>query len=443
MKKLALTTLIIHLSVLLYAQHDFRPGYIITLNNDTIKGLIDNNPDQENAVYCNFKNDSTSEIKTYASTDLKEYVFNDGKHYIQKNIKFLSAMAPSTSYFLERVSTGIINLYYIKNLGFHYYFIEKSDELYELTNEKISYIENGVTYTKLSEKYKHVFSMLMNDAPSIGAAIESTSFTKTAFVKLLEKYHTQLDKKNEFILYSSDNAKNKAKWKLRYGVAVGFNYTYINTSAFETYDPFYENSSYFNVEYAQIVSSNMPSVFGNPNTYHTINVGPGLFINLNNNSKNSIQFEVNIANKKFKRLDFSLSSICITAPLIYKRELRYYETFKPFFDVGICLYHEENITSTMNIEIKEPLSRNSQGQITYEHTSYKINPKNSSVNNMTNHFGFLAGFGYSYPLTKHNLLEIELRADYSENRFSSFLGTVTIASMYRYLNTGLIARISF
>ncbi|HET6226640.1 MAG TPA: hypothetical protein VFF27_10195 [Bacteroidia bacterium] len=448
MKKLILSIIVCQLSVLLHAQHDFRSGYVITTTNDTIKGLIDNNPDQENAVYCNFKNDpATSEIKTYTSHDLKEYAFTGGKHYYTKSIKFSNLLSPyAAPYFLERISTGVINLYYIKSLGFPYYFVEKINdpELYELTNDKITFIENGKTYATNSNKYKGVFSMVMNDDPSITKNIENTGFNRADFIDLLEKYHTHLNKKSEFTVYDSNNKKDKAKWKLRYGIAVGINYLYVKTNTYEAYDPYFLNDPFsIQIEYAKIVSSNMPSLTGNKNTYQSINACPGLFVNLNNNSKNSIQFELSFINKRFGHNDFLFSTTSFIAPLIYKREFRYYKKLKPFFDIGFCLHYEHAVVTRMKTVVDEPYMKNANNEVVYDRYSFTVSPKNSTITGLTYHYGFLGGLGCSYPLTKRNTLEFELRLDYTETQFNSFFGSITVLSKYRYINTGLITRISF
>ena len=127
----------------LIAQHDFRPGSITTNNNETIEGYIDYAPVQSNALTCNFRLDSSSAVKLYLPRDLKEYSFKEGKRYITKTVEIDDV---SRLYFLDCLVKGDVNLYYMKNLGLDYYFIEQSANLYELSNNRVSYTDNGKTY---------------------------------------------------------------------------------------------------------------------------------------------------------------------------------------------------------------------------------------------------------------------------------------------------------
>lgn len=69
-----------------YSQTDFRPGYIINLNNDTTYGLIDSRGDIRNAQLCVFRKDTKSEPINYTPADLFGYRFIDGKYYISKTV---------------------------------------------------------------------------------------------------------------------------------------------------------------------------------------------------------------------------------------------------------------------------------------------------------------------------------------------------------------------
>jgi hypothetical protein len=190
------------------AQHDFRPGYIVTYGNDTIQGQIDYAPMKINSIMCNFRPDSTSPVKIYSAADIKGYSFTPGKRCITKNIKIGDK---PRLYFLEYVVSGKVNLYYLKNSGFEYYFIEQSGKMHELRTGYQTYIENGVTYSKASEKYKSTLLAVLKDAPGISEEIEYTHFDRKSLTDLIVTYHQLINQPGSYKIYPASEEKPRRK----------------------------------------------------------------------------------------------------------------------------------------------------------------------------------------------------------------------------------------
>ena len=68
------------------AQRDYRKGYIITNQQDTIYGWIDYRGDLRNAKTCSFKKTETDRATDYSPSDIAAYRFIDNKYYVSKNI---------------------------------------------------------------------------------------------------------------------------------------------------------------------------------------------------------------------------------------------------------------------------------------------------------------------------------------------------------------------
>jgi hypothetical protein len=190
------------------AQHDFRPGYIVTYGNDTTQGQIDYAPIKINSIMCNFRPDSTAPVKIYSAADLKSYSFFSGRRCVTKNIKIGDKPA---LYFLEYIVSGEINLYYLKNSGFEYYFIEQSGKMHELRTGYQTYIENGVTYSKASEKYKSTLLAVLKDAPGISEEIEHTHFDRQSLTALIVTYHQLINKPTSYKIYPASEDKFRRK----------------------------------------------------------------------------------------------------------------------------------------------------------------------------------------------------------------------------------------
>jgi hypothetical protein len=190
------------------AQHDFRPGYIVTYANDTIKGEIDYAPMKINSIMCNFRRDPTKPVKVYSTVDLIGYTFINGKRCLSKNVEINDIWA---RHFLECLIIGDINLYYLKNKGHDYYFIEQSSKIYELKNEYIAYIHEGVTYSRESEEYKNILLAVLPDTLELSDKISRTYYNHKSLCELIIHYHELINKPTDYWMYTVPENKVKRK----------------------------------------------------------------------------------------------------------------------------------------------------------------------------------------------------------------------------------------
>ncbi|MDR2036941.1 MAG: outer membrane beta-barrel protein [Bacteroidales bacterium] len=128
MKKISLSIAISTLfTIFCFAQRDFRDGYIITNQLDTIYGQIDYRGDIRNSKVCSFTKNSTNQSIDYLPDEIFAYRFIDGRYYISKELD------NGKKVFLEFLVNGMANLYYYRDEKFtDYYFIEKNNRLSEL-----------------------------------------------------------------------------------------------------------------------------------------------------------------------------------------------------------------------------------------------------------------------------------------------------------------------
>ena len=116
-----------------FSQQNLMEGYVIELSNDTIYGYIDFRGDIYNSSKCVFFDQPGSESRIFYPGEIVAYRFPGSRYYISKSIKTISG---DSTVFLEYLVNGITSLYYLKdNIGDHF-FIERGNELYELTDRK-------------------------------------------------------------------------------------------------------------------------------------------------------------------------------------------------------------------------------------------------------------------------------------------------------------------
>jgi hypothetical protein len=113
--RLFISVLFISIVQILNAQSDFKPGYIITLQNDTVYGKIDNRGELLMAQVCIFKS-LQGEKHDYTPSEIKAFRITDEKYYIAKllngNMVFLEFLIKGKNKYLLYVRFGGMALLY-------------------------------------------------------------------------------------------------------------------------------------------------------------------------------------------------------------------------------------------------------------------------------------------------------------------------------------------
>jgi len=195
MKKNAVIIILLLLTItVLKAQSNYRPGYIITVNNDTIRGLIDFRTDEVNAKVCKFKLSETSKEQSYHPGEIAGFRYiEDGKYYVSRD--FLIE-GKQEKIFWEYLVQGILSLYFLERGGIEYYSFE--DELGNVTivpkypDKQLTLRETGNTYMKQDNQYMGIVRYLFRDNKSVSKAAESVKFNHPSMINLTKKYHDEV-----------------------------------------------------------------------------------------------------------------------------------------------------------------------------------------------------------------------------------------------------------
>lgn len=163
-KKLRLLALFTFLSIQVKAQSDFRPGYVINTQGDSINGFINYRNDIKNTEECIFQKELNSNKVIYKPHQLKSYGFIDGKYYISNNSQNFKSVP---NVFLEYISKGSINIFYYRDNTQGHYIASKDTLIVEL-NHLVNNVNTSTnsTLTK-SDRYKDQLKFLMRDQPTI------------------------------------------------------------------------------------------------------------------------------------------------------------------------------------------------------------------------------------------------------------------------------------
>jgi hypothetical protein len=206
-----------------FAKRDFRPGFIISKNGDTLRGFILYKSVNASNI-CSFRQELKGPVTEYTPMDILAYRFDDGRYYIPKEITLEDVRK---WVFVEFLIKGKANIYFMKDRNDHY-FIEKDDgRIVELTEkEKIITEKDGKTFVK-PEQYSGKLKSVLSDCPDIYTEIDRMNLNHSSLIRLAKDYHTRVCTTEECIVFE----RKKRPPRLRIGFYGGYTLSTIKFGA--------------------------------------------------------------------------------------------------------------------------------------------------------------------------------------------------------------------
>ena len=168
----------------LYAQPDYRQGYVISNSNDTLYGKIAYRKDKRMSQICKFKTQERKIVK-YTPNDIAAYRFLDSKYFVSREVS-------DKKVFLEYLVKGLVNIYYFRDgRNTNLYYIEKEDMPLTALLYKEGYdIIDGKQSFYTTNTHKKTLYSYMYDAPEVQKPINlMTKPEHRDLIKLAEDYH--------------------------------------------------------------------------------------------------------------------------------------------------------------------------------------------------------------------------------------------------------------
>ena len=179
---------------LAFAQQDFRNGFIVTSQHDTIFLQIDYRSQAKNYESCRTKDGSG--IKEYGPEDLLGYGFVDDKY-------FKSGIVEGS--FVEVLVLGELSLY--RHVGS--YYAKKDDNLYHL-EEKIVKIGDGSTRrVRTDTRWKGLLGFMISDCITGQEVLRKLRFDERRITNLVIQYNTC--RPSPFTVYKASKPWTKAE----------------------------------------------------------------------------------------------------------------------------------------------------------------------------------------------------------------------------------------
>lgn len=342
MKYLVTVVTFFFLSILeILAQSDFRDGYIIKNNNDTVYGLIDYKGNKASAKKCIYRVNINSDNQVFTPDDIKCYRFIDSKYYVSKSVNIDNEIK---QLFLEYLINGIVDIYYYRDdKGEHYLVDNGTDKLYELKCEEKEIIINNTQYIEKTKDYIGVLKFTFQKSPTISKKVENIDLNHTSLIEIAHDYHNEVCSGEECIIYE----KRLTKIKSTYGILIGLNGISISQTGEFADDLYYMRNSQFGFELFPSIGLyykvNMP--FVNERLYFQYE---GTYSHVNLKTSNSYirpENDMNYLN------DISLTQNMFNNLVVLKYEFPKGK-IRPTFQIGGFAKYFFKTDYTRNLEVK-------------------------------------------------------------------------------------------
>jgi hypothetical protein len=163
---------------------DFRPGFIVTSQGDSLTGLVANRTSRTNSSQCRFKQNEKSEVVRYAPADLRSYGIYGYKQYRAEEI-FIRGRKQRV--FLELLIAGNMSLLSYRDI----FFLQKDSLVLLPRPAKQTVQENGKTFNAVDQRYVGIVRAMMKDC-----ALKDGQFlyNESTFTDRVNRYNECLGK---------------------------------------------------------------------------------------------------------------------------------------------------------------------------------------------------------------------------------------------------------
>lgn len=284
----------------LFSQSDFRYGYVLKQNGDTLFGQVNYQKDDQNRKNCVFKHFEIAPTVNYSPNMIKGYGILGEKQFISLHL--------NDSYvFAEYLVKGKTSLLYLNYKGEHFYLLCENETPIELKNNKTE----DLNAKKVYENYKAYLQSKLQPG-DYSQSIKDSKLEIKSLVSLISSYNLSM----KYVYEIPDRPKGKSILKdysilgtkrIQFGVLGGIAYNSFSAKVMsqghKDADFYLSAANYqnqFNPLYGLFfkwnISRETPRLFLQTNVfYHAVNIHGSSAI------KNIIYYEtVNYDNFYFK-----------------------------------------------------------------------------------------------------------------------------------------------
>ena len=168
----------------LSAQKDFRAGFAVLSNGDTLHGFVNYGSPKRNISLCQFRPDKNSSVVEYKPDQLLAYGFTGDKFYESRNY---SSSEGVKKVFMEIVVKGKLS---ILKYGVQFYVQKAPGDLVELKTEQKEKKVNGVIEVITVNSFVGVLNSITQDCPAVHDVVSKTRLSTKSLSEFAVQYNS-------------------------------------------------------------------------------------------------------------------------------------------------------------------------------------------------------------------------------------------------------------
>lgn len=199
-----------------FGQSEYRKGYVLLKNKDTLQGLISYNRNGLNGKRCVFKKSEKSEIQKFTPEEVLGYRFIDGKYYVTRNVP---KNGVDRLLFLEYLIKGVVDVYYYLDFkGAHYWVSDVSGKLRELNNGDLKHVVGDQVFVEKNKKYVRTLMYVFKEDPVIAKRSSTIKLKHKSLIRIAKDYHNKVCDDQVCIVFEKQIVKKIVKYGFKIGV---------------------------------------------------------------------------------------------------------------------------------------------------------------------------------------------------------------------------------
>ena len=175
----------------IWAQTNFRPGYVLPLTGDTLRGEVDASDGRASAERCRFRPSAQADPVPYLPAMLRGYGLPaEGKHYRALAVPTAPGAAPQP-YFLEVLADGPAALYFLRDAQQHefYYVASPQLPLARLDHALVRVVRDGRVYAEERNDFRATLAAALAGCPAAQSPLPRLPFQETALRRVVSLYN--------------------------------------------------------------------------------------------------------------------------------------------------------------------------------------------------------------------------------------------------------------
>lgn len=186
-------TLAMSWSLAARAQATFRPGYVVPLAGDTLRGQVQELGELRNTLTCRFRSSPAAAPTDYAPTAVRAYGFTGSAHYEARPLPPADSNSTTpTLFFVEVLVSGPAQLYTCRDRGHTRYFVAVGPagaRLRELAERRVKTFANSFEAYETRSLYRDTLAAALRACPAVQVVLPRLPFQRAALRRVITQYN--------------------------------------------------------------------------------------------------------------------------------------------------------------------------------------------------------------------------------------------------------------